>query len=99
VFPSIISVAPTVRDNSAPPKWSKRWTDIPQPGDDIGAYTTEHMVTVVYICPNVGVRVQGWFADDGTDDSESYDSVTCLACQQLHFVNKVSGKVLGAADD
>jgi hypothetical protein len=33
--------APTVRNNSAPPKWSKLWTDIPRPGDDIVAYTTE----------------------------------------------------------
>ena len=36
-------MAPTVRDNSEPPKWSKRWTDIPRPGDDIGAYTTEQL--------------------------------------------------------
>jgi len=36
-------VAPTVRNNSAPPKWSKRWTDIRRPGDGIGAYTTEQL--------------------------------------------------------
>jgi hypothetical protein len=36
-------VDPTVRNNSAPPKWSKLWTDVPQPGDDIGAYTTEQL--------------------------------------------------------
>src|SRR5215510_3462980 len=28
-------------DNSAPPKWSKLWTDAPKPGDRIGAYTPE----------------------------------------------------------
>jgi hypothetical protein len=28
---------------NAPPKWSKLWTDIPRPGDDIGAYTTEQL--------------------------------------------------------
>ena len=36
-------MAPTVRNNSAPPKWSKLWTDIPQPGDHIGAYSTEQL--------------------------------------------------------
>ena len=30
-------------NNSAPPKWSKLWTDIPQPGDHIGAYSTEQL--------------------------------------------------------
>jgi len=32
-----------VRNNSAPPKWSKLWTNVPQPGDHIGAYTTEQL--------------------------------------------------------
>src|ERR1700751_4839343 len=35
--------APNMRNNSAPPKWSKRWTDIPRPGDHIGAYSTEQL--------------------------------------------------------
>jgi hypothetical protein len=32
-----------VRNNSAPPKWSKLWTDAPKPGDRIGAYTPEQL--------------------------------------------------------
>ena len=32
-----------MRNKSAPPKWSKLWTDVPQPGDHIGAYATEHL--------------------------------------------------------
>ena len=32
-----------MRNNSAPPKWSKLWTDIPRPGDYIGAYSTEQL--------------------------------------------------------
>ena len=33
-----------MRNNSAPPKWSKHWTDVPQPGDHIGgAYSTEQL--------------------------------------------------------
>jgi hypothetical protein len=34
---------PTMRNNSASPKWSKLWADIPRPGDDIGAYSTEQL--------------------------------------------------------
>ena len=41
--PSISLRGKTVRNNSAPPKWSKPWTDIPRPGDHIGAYTTERL--------------------------------------------------------
>jgi hypothetical protein len=32
-----------VRNNSAPPKWSKLWTDAPKAGDRIGAYTPEQL--------------------------------------------------------
>jgi len=28
---------------NAPPKFSKLWTDVPQPSDRIGAYTTEQL--------------------------------------------------------
>jgi hypothetical protein len=46
------------------------------------------MATVVFLCPN--------FADDRTaDNGHSYESVACLACQQLHFLNKASGKCWG----
>jgi hypothetical protein len=41
--PSIVSVDPTVRKKSAPPKWSKVWRDLPQPCDYFGAYTTEQL--------------------------------------------------------
>jgi hypothetical protein len=37
------SPARYMRNNSAPSKWSKRWTDIPRPGDHIGAYSTEQL--------------------------------------------------------
>jgi hypothetical protein len=32
-----------MRNNSAPLKWSKLWIDSPQPGDHIGAYSTEQL--------------------------------------------------------
>jgi hypothetical protein len=58
------------------------------------------MATVVFCCPNTGARVQGWFADDGTEnDDEIYETMTCTMCTQVHLVNR-AGRVLGAdADD
>jgi hypothetical protein len=54
------------------------------------------MAPVLFRCPNMGVPVRGWFADGGSEDGdEAYQSVTCLACQQVHLVNPKSGKVLG----
>jgi len=41
------------------------------------------MAAVIFLCPNTGDRVQEWFADDGSGDSETYAAVTCLACRQV----------------
>jgi hypothetical protein len=53
------------------------------------------MATFIYRCPNTGRNVQGWSADDVTEESDTYDAVTCTACGQLHFVSQTTGKVLG----
>ena len=57
------------------------------------------MAPFLYRCPNTGRQVQGFHAADADDDQERYESVTCLACAQLHFVNPKNGKVLGADED
>ena len=57
------------------------------------------MAPVVFRCPNTGHQVQGWFADDGTDEGEMYEAITCTACKQLHSVSPRTGKVLGSDDD
>jgi hypothetical protein len=58
------------------------------------------MATVLFLCPSTGYRVQGWFADNGSEDSgEMYEVVTCLACRQIHMVNPRTGKVLGADEE
>jgi hypothetical protein len=50
---------------------------------------------ITYRCPNTGLRVQGFFADDVTaGDGETYEATTCTACKQVHLVNPVTGKVL-----
>ena len=35
---------------------------------------------------------------DIADEQESYESLTCTACGQLHFVNRATGRVLGVHD-
>ena len=58
------------------------------------------MPTFLYRCPNTGLRVQGWIANDPTERGEdSFEAVTCLACGRVHLVNPQTGKVLGANDD
>ena len=56
--------------------------------------------TFLYRCPNTGLRVQGWIANDPTEqDEDSFDAVTCPACGRVHLVNPQTGKVLGATDN
>ena len=56
-----------------------------------------NMAAFIYRCPRTGRNVQGWFADDVSgDEDETYEAVTCLACAQMHLVNRSTGRVLGA---
>ena len=58
------------------------------------------MATFLYRCPNTGLRVQGWVADDPTEHNDhSYEAITCLACTQTHLVNPKTGRVIGDDDD
>jgi hypothetical protein len=58
------------------------------------------MAPFLYRCPNTGLNVRAWVADDPTGRAEgTYDSFTCTACMRLHMVNPATGKVLGADDD
>jgi hypothetical protein len=58
------------------------------------------MAPFLYRCPIVKLTVQGWSAEDVTDeDAETYETVRCTACAQLHFVNPRTGKVLSKRDE
>jgi hypothetical protein len=58
------------------------------------------MRTLVFKCPTTGRNVQGWFSDDPSEaGDESYESVICTACKNVHLVNPASGKTLGAIDE
>ena len=55
-------------------------------------------MTFLYRCPNTGQNVQGWSADEVTDDDNSYQSFLCLACTRVHLINLKTGKVLGEGE-
>jgi len=56
-------------------------------------------VSVVFRCPNTGLNVQGWIADDPTEgEAEHYEPITCMACTRVHLVNPKTGRILGDDD-
>ena len=58
------------------------------------------MGAILFRCPNTGYRVQGWFAEDVSEtDEDTYETVTCLACQRVHLVNPKTGKVFGGLEE
>ena len=56
------------------------------------------MAAFIYRCPNTGLRIQAWEAEEVTEDENTYQPVTCVMCQQVHLVNPFTGKVLGHDD-
>ena len=70
-----------------------------QPGRLFLVLLSAMATTFHYRCPNTGQTVQGWSADDATDDGDEYQSVACLACAQVHLVNLKTGKMLGVTED
>jgi hypothetical protein len=57
------------------------------------------MAALIYRCPVTGLNVQAWLADDASEEGEVYETVTCLACTQVHLVNRSTGRVLGGDDE
>ena len=57
------------------------------------------MPAFLYRCPNTGHKVQGFVAEEVSDDTDTYETITCFACQQVHLVNPAIGKVLLGADE
>jgi hypothetical protein len=55
------------------------------------------MANIIIRCSRTGMNVQIWLAKDdpATDEANDYESVACPACLQIHFVNKITGKLLG----
>jgi hypothetical protein len=54
--------------------------------------------TFLYRCPTTGHKVQGLLHGRArcADDTATYETVTCLACNGVHLVNPRSGRIIGA---
>lgn len=55
------------------------------------------MPPFLYRCPNTGDTVQSFVAEEV--DPDVYQQITCIICQQVHFVNPTTGKVLGEDEE
>jgi hypothetical protein len=52
---------------------------------------------MVFKCPTTGLQVQTPLSVDAHEEqTHAFEAVKCLACTRLHFVNRATGKVLGA---
>ena len=58
----------------------------------------EFMPAFLYRCPITRLQVQGW-TDHDSSDTDHFETVKCLACQQTHVVNPATGEVLGEEDE
>jgi len=72
-------------------------------GTDAPVPPYSHMPGFIFRCPNTGVRVQAFAAEPATDsestvDENAREAVHCVMCQQVHYVNPVTGTVLGEED-
>ena len=59
------------------------------------------MGNIIFKCPRTGMNVQHWVADESAEDdsTSSYETVVCQACSRLHFINRSSGRLLGAEEE
>jgi len=53
------------------------------------------MAHVIIRCPRTGLNVQVWVSEStSVTKADEYEGVTCPACMRVHFVNKITGKLL-----
>ena len=51
---------------------------------------------IIYKCPQTGMNVQHWLPAAPDDEPKgTHRSVVCAACRRLHFINNLTGKLLG----
>jgi hypothetical protein len=53
---------------------------------------------ILFHCPRTGQRVQGLIAQESFNEKAGhYETVSCIACSGVHFVNAETETVLGAS--
>ena len=52
---------------------------------------------IIFKCPVTGMNVQHRLAAESVSDASrfEFETVPCQACTRLHFINRLSGKLLG----
>jgi hypothetical protein len=60
-----------------------------------GRFLAEPSPVKVSTARHTGYRVQGFVAEDTSEDGHVYEPVTCPVCHQIHHVNPHTGAVLG----
>jgi hypothetical protein len=53
------------------------------------------MPTSTFKCPTVGLQVQASFPEPPEDVTAEYQSVQCIACDEVHLVNTKTGQLFG----
>lgn len=66
-------------------------------GFQFGVFLPFPMAYILFRCPYTGLNVQYPLSDSASqrDDKSAYEAITCPACSRLHFVNRLTGKLLG----
>ena len=64
----------------------------------LGGYAAEYAALPVSL-PEHRISSSRFCSRDASGHTEDYQTVTCLACQQVHLVNPTTGKVLGEDDE
>jgi hypothetical protein len=60
-----------------------------------GAVTQAEAATVAaFLCPETNLMVQHWMDGRAIVREDEYEAVTCPACAKLHFMNRMTHKLL-----
>ena len=58
------------------------------------------MAPIIFRCPNTGLNVQSWIADEcPADVIGEFVSIQCTACRRTHLVSPMTGRTLGVDQD
>ncbi len=53
------------------------------------------MADVSFRCPGTGMNIQHWVEGvPSSSDQDSFESVECPACLQLHFIDRLTGQLV-----
>jgi hypothetical protein len=57
------------------------------------------MRSFVFVCPNTGHPVPASLPNEAFKDPDTYHSIECAACRDVHLVNPTTGRVLRPGEE